>query len=96
MQTAEQVKQKLIELEKNYRIEHNLLIEEYKKLSPIQVGDKVKVTHKRGDVELGECVDIRIGYQYKIEPILHKLKKNGNVSLRDVLYMYPYSILEKL
>lgn len=96
MQTAEQVKQRLIELEKNYNKEHRELIEEYKQLSPIQVGDKVKVTHKNADAELGECVELNIGYGYGLEPILHKMTKKGVVSLRGILYYNSDSRIEKL
>ena len=97
MQTAEQIKQKLIELEKNYKLQRNALIEQYKKLSPIQVGDKVKVTHKNGNVELGECVELNISYNYVLEHILHKLKKDGTVHRNARLYIWDYSSkLEKL
>jgi regulator of sigma D len=97
MQTAEQVKQRLIELEKNYNKERRELIEEYKQLSPIQVGDKVKVTHKNADAELGECVELNIGYGYVMEPVLHKLKKDGTVHSNARLYIWDYSsTLEKL
>ena len=91
MQTAEQVKQKLIELEKNYNKQRKELIEEYKRLSPIQVGDKVKVTHKNEDAELGECVELNIAYGYVLEPILHRLKKDGTVHGNARLYIWDYS-----
>lgn len=96
MQTAEQVQARIIQLNKNHQTEINLLIEEYKRLSPIQIGDKVKVTYSNGKTELGECIGFDIQYSTRLEPIINKLKKDGTVSNVGRISSWVYSKIEKL
>jgi hypothetical protein len=92
MNTQAEVKQKIDELDRNYRDEKDKLIEEYKRLSPIQVGDKVKVTQPNGTVEYGQCVDLR----YHDDAIINKLKKDGTVSGVGRIYVWHGAIVEKI
>jgi hypothetical protein len=93
MNTQAEVKQKIVELDRTYREERSRLIEEYKRLSPIQVGDKVKVTHANGKVEFGQCVDLRYDSG---DAIINKLKKDGTVSYVGRIFVWHGETIEKI
>jgi ribosomal protein L30E len=92
MNTQAEVKQKIVELDRNYKEERSRLIEEYKRLSPIQVGDRVKVTHANGKVEIGQCVELR----YDGGAIINKFKKDGTVSGNGRIYVWHGETVEKI
>jgi len=93
MNTQAEVKQKIAELDRTYKEERSRLIEEYKRLSPIQVGDKVKVTHANGTVEYGQCVDVRYNDG---GTIINKFKKDGTVSGVGRIYVWHGETVEKI
>jgi mannose/fructose/N-acetylgalactosamine-specific phosphotransferase system component IIB len=92
MSTQAEVKQKIVGLDKTYKDERRRLIEEYNRLSPIQVGDKVKVTQVNGTVEFGQCVELR----YDDCAVINKLKKDGTVSNNGRIYGWHGATIEKI
>ena len=96
MQTAEQVQARIIQLNKNHETEINFLIEEYKRLSPIQVGDRVKVTYSNNTTELGECIGFDTQDSTRLDTVIKKLKKDGTVSSIGRISSWMYLKIEKI
>jgi hypothetical protein len=97
LQTAEDAQKALVELKKQYILELEFLIEEYKRLSPIQIGDKVKITYSNNNrVALGGCAGFDVTYFHSIELVINKLKKDGSIAGNGRLIIYHDTIVEKI
>ena len=67
----------------NLKTKQVYLTEEYKRLHPIQKGDYVRVTTSSQRVFVAGCVGHELTpdfFNIPIQPILHKLKKDGEIS----------------